>query len=201
MLPSGVTPPKTRVKLRYTDRLQITAGTTGVFTTVVYRANSAYDPYNPTGGHQPRGFAQIMAFYNHFTVIGAHMTVQYCNNVSTASSNFIGGIALRASDTHVTSFIDNTEVPRSSWKVSGRNSNNKITVKKSFNARKFFGTNSIVGESSYKGTNASGGNPTEGAYFHIFVGDVSDSIQQVVDCVVSITYDMICTEPKQIASS
>jgi hypothetical protein len=64
-------PNKFATKLRYSESVNIDPSLGGVPGVHVFNASSCYDP-NTTGiGHQPRGFDQWMAMFDHFTVVGS----------------------------------------------------------------------------------------------------------------------------------
>ena len=44
------------------------------------RLNSLFDPNLSGLGHQPRGFDQLMAVYEKYTVVAAKITVCYVSN-------------------------------------------------------------------------------------------------------------------------
>jgi hypothetical protein len=62
-------PRQRRVKLVYADHLNLT-GASGLLTNHQYRLNSCFDPDFTSTGHQPMGFDQWGAFYNHYVVLG-----------------------------------------------------------------------------------------------------------------------------------
>ena len=62
-------------KLTYSSNVSINPGAAGTPAAYVYRANGLYDPDLTGGGHQPRGYDQFTPMYNHWTVVGAKVTV------------------------------------------------------------------------------------------------------------------------------
>lgn len=79
-LPLGGFPLAQTVKLRYCEQIAIDVDQIAGVEHFRYRANSMYDP-NFTGiGHQPRGFDQWMAVYDHYRVIQSHITVTPTTN-------------------------------------------------------------------------------------------------------------------------
>ena len=64
-----------RTTLRYVDRLEIDVSSASTVTKVAYSANGLYDPYIPTGGHQPRGFDNYMKLYKTYTCIASKINV------------------------------------------------------------------------------------------------------------------------------
>lgn len=65
--------------LRYHTHASLSSAS-GVVATYVFRANDLFDPDYTSTGHQPMGFDQLMAFYNHFAVDRAKIIVQATNN-------------------------------------------------------------------------------------------------------------------------
>jgi hypothetical protein len=73
-------PSTQKVMLKYSDFLSFTPN--GAPTNYIYSCNNLYDP-NVTGvGHQPRGFDQLMALYDHFVVISAVAEVTFYNGTA-----------------------------------------------------------------------------------------------------------------------
>lgn len=71
--PLSLIAPAMYTKLRYRQKLTLTASTT--FQYNVFRLNSMYDPdYTGIGG-QPMGFDQLAALYNKFTVYGCKVRI------------------------------------------------------------------------------------------------------------------------------
>lgn len=64
--------------LRYHTNVVLSSGA-GTVGTYVFRANDCYDPDYTSTGHQPMGFDQLMAFYDHFVVSKSKITVQFKN--------------------------------------------------------------------------------------------------------------------------
>ncbi len=57
------------IKFKYQTSGTLNPGVAGVAAIQVMTANGLYDPDITGVGHQPRGFDQIMALYNHYTVV------------------------------------------------------------------------------------------------------------------------------------
>jgi len=67
-------PDRLTVTMRYSDQLQIIC-TAGVSAAKQFRPFSIYDPDYTNAGHQPYGYDQVAALYNHYYVRKAVMTV------------------------------------------------------------------------------------------------------------------------------
>ena len=66
----GPLPMTQKAKFNYFNGFNLDVGAVGIPASYVFSANGLYDP-NITGiGHQPRGFDQLMALYDHYVVIG-----------------------------------------------------------------------------------------------------------------------------------
>lgn len=190
-------------KLKYVDSFAInpTAAAVGVYS---FRANDLFDPNYTSVGHQPNGFDQIMALYNHFTVIGS--TLKF--TVSVPSNNdqpFVMGVHLD-DDVNITdpgSVTAVMEQPRTNRKIVPKPSaatSKDLEINQFFSAKKFFGVNAIVSESNYRG-NASA-SPNEIAMYHCFIGpmDATSDLASYV-CTVEIEYTAVFTEPKDLNQS
>ena len=82
-LPLNGFPNKNICKHRYADQCSIVyTGSSGMITHS-FSANGLYDPNLAVGGHQPMGFDEQMAIYDHYCVLGAKITV---NNITTLVS-------------------------------------------------------------------------------------------------------------------
>lgn len=81
---SGPMPSQMFTTVRYVEAFALNPGA-GTNAQYVFSANGLYDP-NITGiGHQPRGFDEIMKFYNNYCVNGSKITVQ-CATSATATA-------------------------------------------------------------------------------------------------------------------
>lgn len=78
------------------------------------RANSCYDPVVATGGHQPRGFDEIMNIYKVGCVLSSKITCAFMGQ--DGSPPFVGSIALVDSDSYApTTTYSSIEQPHSTW--------------------------------------------------------------------------------------
>lgn len=87
----------------YADRIVLPAASLNdVMTSYRFRANGMYDPDASGTGHQPLGFDELSAVYNHYEVLGSKIVVDFApeSTGTEATSNIICGIG--RSDTNVT---------------------------------------------------------------------------------------------------
>lgn len=64
-----------------------TTGRTG--SDLAFRLNGMYDPYFPTGGHQPMGFDQMIALYNVYTVYKVEVQVRVVEVSTSGGKTFV----------------------------------------------------------------------------------------------------------------
>lgn len=197
-LPRGVVNKRALVKLTYVDSAAQTSNT-GSITTYNFKSNGMYDPNFTGTGHQPLGFDQMMAQYNHFTVIGSKITVTF-DVQPTATVPVLVAIQSAAGTSFTPTSIDEIcEQPRIHWKllpVGNGNSRGKLSHK--FSAKKFFSTKAIVAEDSYKGSASI--DPVETAFYRILMA-AENAGTVTVNWRVRITYIAVFSEPKHLAQS
>lgn len=194
VLPKGVTPRSMRVRLKYNDVGTI-SGTGGLVGGTIYRCNSIYDPFQPTGGHKARGATDLFNWYNQVTVTGARIVVHFARQAN--DNPMVVGVRTSAGTTAITDYLyNNTELSRSRYSVMGWNSDSYRVVRQSISLKDFFGKRDIIGSAPYQHTSTT--NPTEGAYWHIFVGALDGAATVECDIYVHIEYDCTFTEPRVV---
>lgn len=219
-------PNKKLVKLRYVSQrlmdcgLDVNGVPNGIGTCLI-RANDLYDPENSvmgstTGGHQPMGFDQWSAIYNHFTVVGSKITVKFVNTGITHVVPGLAGIMLTdAPRIGPSLFITTLEQlmenrlrtqPTTAGLVLG-NGNSETTKTMRFSARKFFGK-SVIGEDIYRGSASAG--PSEEAYFEVYyapmggapaIGAQVMNNPGIITAIIQVDYIALFTEPKPLGQS
>lgn len=70
-----VLPQKFKRTLKYVTLVGMDGLASGLCSNYIMRAGSCYDPEQPVGGHQPRGFDQIHALFHHSTVIASRIVI------------------------------------------------------------------------------------------------------------------------------
>ena len=165
----------------------------------VFSANDLYDPDVTGTGHQPRGFDQLMGFYDHFTVIGSRITVKLLNSDSIIQGEFCS-VRLRDDSTHAPNVTTIREDPGIRSTVLGHASSgrNMGVLSKGFSAKSFF-HKPPMGVDELQGSATS--SPLEGAYFHINTNSQSTGSTDAVEAYVTIDYTAVFTEPKMPATS
>ena len=183
---------KVKVTWRYAERFQLNPSVGGTPSTRNFSANGCHDPDINIGGHQPRGFDQLMSLYDHGVVTESRIKVWADNNGEEAGQV----ITVTCKDTNATpiDFKDLLETGGVNWTMlankSGGTSAKMVTdcVKPlSFLGRGF-------SDPEMKFSIAS--NPDEMCFWQIsaFPGNEGDS--EPVNVVMVIEYDCWLIEPK-----
>lgn len=192
-------PKKFLFKTRYCEPIvTIDPSVAGIPATHVFQANSLYDPDYTGVGHQPIGYDQIMPMYDHYTVIGSRIRVSATNTDGGTPQTIV--VALKDNVTAINDVGRTIENGQCRWGVLSESvaGGATKTLTLGFSANKFFGCNVLDGD-KYKGFE--GGNPNEGAYFHITVAPLEGVDAASVRCNVTIEYVAVLTEPKVLAQS
>lgn len=182
----------------YETDLEINPAAGGLATTIVYSANGLYDP-NITGvGHQPLGFDELMVMYDHYTVIGSRIRVNYNNRdpvQNVTCGVYISDVASVQTDARV--IIENGLGKYKQLSQLGANNSGSLVLKHS--PKTFFNQKNIVGEKDYSGTASA--NPTEQSYFHIWAANPAATDGGIVRATVEIEYIAMLTEPNKLTLS
>ena len=193
-----------RANMRYAEGVTVTsAAVSKTVGTHVFSANGLYDP-NYTGiGHQPRGFDQLMALYDHYTVTNARITVRFTN---VGQGRPYVGILIRDNTTAMVEMKDLFEYSdkKMSLKPMARGGTSQTgemgaSISTSVNIAKFLGRSNAMSDPELKGTLLN--NPDEGVFFHVVVVDPVQSVANEVSAIVEISYDVVFHEPKLPSSS
>lgn len=184
-------------KLRYVENVQINPPAAGLCGTYVFNAGGVYDPNTTGTGHQPRGFDQIMAMYDHCVVIGSTCTATLTHN-SSATINEICGIALRDGATVDTDPNDYQEggTVRTQHLTTYHPTK---TLRLGYSPKKFLGISHPLSYATLK--NGATSNPSESAYFHIFSAGLGSTDPSAIDVTIQIDYLCVFMEPKDVAQS
>lgn len=185
--------------LLYYDSPSIDPSVGGVVASYVFSANGMYDPNISGVGHQPLGFDQLMAAYDHYTVIGSKITVTFTNTDSSNSQ--LAGIFLTRNSATENDYVKIIENGKGNYVRLGTSGKDNATATLSLSApiANFLGISKIMSEADLKGTDAA--NPAQECYFHIWAAPGVSVDSSVVRCDVLIEYIAVFTEPKLLAKS
>lgn len=190
-------PTKMFTKLRYCENITLNPGAGGI-DVKVYSANGCYDPYITGVGHQPRGFDELMALYDHYVVLGSKMTIDAAPGQGTPS---IIGVNLIDNTSTLGNPNDYQEAGycNSRLLAAGESAGTKKIVS-TFSAKKFLGRSNVLSDPELKGSQTA--NPTEGAYYHIWTSPAdSASDPSATSIIVRIDYLVALIEPNNPTQS
>lgn len=186
----------------YYDFGQSLVGTIGVVASRVYSVNGVFDPDITGTGHQVIGFDQMMAAYNHYSVIRAKLTVTFLNNGDAPARC---GVYLNPEPTPLTDqvrIMENGLVKTVVCECKTVPAGDRMrSVSMDCDVRRYFGKGrySELLEVNYSGTAAA--NPPEQVYFTVFTLNPFDATTTTVLYDVVLSYDVIYHEPRKLVSS
>lgn len=190
-------PKKIRTVLRYVQDVGAALNPSGdSLAQVAFKANGMYDPYDPIGGHQPYGFDQYAAIYNHYHVYKAVCRVKWACPTAYPEG-FIVGLNLTPSSTDT----DNaqTKMEKQEGKINygyiSLNAPNHETVFV-WKDKDYFGTS---GDND-KLSAAVGADPTELSHFQVWCQN-KNAGTAYCGALVTIDYYIEFTEPKSLGGS
>lgn len=190
-------PVKMLVKQKYTETVFMNSNL-GTLANYLFSLNGLYDPNFTGAGHQPMYFDQYMAIYNHFTVIGAKITVTF---VPYETNTTPLRVALwQNDDTTVTpTTMDSIqEQSIATASILGSGGDAKVTKSFKWSPKKVFG-GSLLANSLFRGN--SGANPTEQSYGVISVQSANVTDTNSCSALVHIEYITVYSELKDIVGS
>ena len=197
--PRGPLSTKLRAQLNYSDYFNLDVSAGGATAEYVFSGNGLFDP-NITGtGHQPRGFDQLMALYDHYVVIGVKLYLTSLNG-DTTNGNIVGAYVADSSAPAGDVFYPLEARMVSYGVVAAEAGSSSTTVSLQFNPNTFLGRASPLSDPFIKGSTTA--NPTEQCYIHCFaIPGPGGTDTQVVYNHIRIEYDVMFIEPKTIAQS
>jgi len=190
-----------RRTLRYAQTNTIDVANFGI-SAQVFRANSLYDPDYTGTGHQPNGFDQLIAAYNHYTVVGCRIRVSQLQ-IGTGGGNIEPGFLVLAwSDTGTfivsQSSLQGTLEKRNVLASTAYAGNNAAlqenVLQGTISIAKLLGKTDqqLVEMANLRGDASS--NPVEGYFFELGLMGVSSN-PGAITVIVELEYDAVFTEP------
>jgi hypothetical protein len=191
-------PPRLHARLKYVTYATLSSGVTPGLN--VYSANGLYDPDITGAGHQPRGFDQLIALYDQYVVVKSEIKVHFAATTAAA----VGGIQLQSTSVAQSDYIDYAEQARCEFSIvpyvytsGGVPEPREHSMH--FDAKEFMGIPDPVTATKLQGTVAA--NPTDQAYYHVFLQHYDGSTAAATAALVEIIYDAVFFEPVPVASS
>ncbi len=131
-----------------------------------FRCNGLFDPNATGGGSQPMYFDQIMALYNHYTVLSSKITVSFSDRFDRI---FIITLYVDDDTTIDSNAIQSAARPGAKSVMTLLNDDRRETLTMKWDARSTFGGNP---QSKAELTGTSGTNPSEQSYFTVAIKDL-----------------------------
>lgn len=183
--------------LRYVENSVSATSTAGSVGSYVMSANGLFDP-NITGtGHQPAGFDQMMASYNHYHGVKSRISVLFRNSSATYPVVMISRAASAVPVTNQVQLLEEGNYVRTALMPTGVQGSWK-RLSMDMDVRKFGGVDDILDRTDYQGDVAA--NPVEQVYFIIQVF-TEDFTTATVNLDIVIEYDSWFTEPRVLTTS
>jgi len=200
-IPRGLFAKTTKMAFRYVDTIGINPGITNTVANHTFRANGMYDPDFTGVGHQPYGFDQYMAFYQHYTVIGAKITATFMPDASTIGGQCYAGVSITpGSAMGITDINTLTERRSNRSGIATPLTTKPLVIRRGLNLSKYFGQK-VLQEDNNAGTASA--NPVELAYFQVYAGTNNNGVIDPTNIQVRVQIDYLAVlhEPKIIGGS
>lgn len=186
----------------YYDYAKTLSGGVGAVPTHFYSANGLYDPDATGTGHQPMGFDQMMALYEQFTTLRAHIKVTF----ASAGEHARVGIYLNPDTTApgLPRLVENGLLVMGvlNGPATSNGQHAFKTLELACDIPGYFGKTrqGILADPQMYGTIAA--NPGEQVYFAVCAwAGFDSSVDVAVGYDVTITYESVYWEPKKLTSS
>ncbi len=184
--PSGIAP-AVRTTMRYVDTLALSSTTTPDLSEI-YQINGLYDPYYPSGGHQPMNYDVMSTIYKRYIVYGARVTI-----TGTSSGNGYVGLVphTQSSDLTGSSLAEIKERGGSlitTW-VPSPNAGQKLS--RYFNVAEMYGVSSDRVSINTDFDAYYTANPTQQAFVTVITQAVDLASAQAVTGLIEIDFDCV----------
>ncbi len=192
--------PKTRrARLRYADTISLTS-TFGAIGQHHFVANACHDPDVTGTGHQPMGWDNWKALYNHYVVVGSKITVKIMagDGVSTPDAAIQGCFLNDNTTLPYTTADGYIESKKGSYRTLSFD-RKTLTYHTNYSAKNFFNLSDIKDNVNRIGADIAS-NPTETANFSLYFFDLTGSTS-TIRCMIVIDYIVDFSEPIDMLQS
>jgi hypothetical protein len=191
-------PANRRTTLRYVDYNSYTI-TSGVIAQVFYSVNNLFDPNTSGGGHQPMGFDQWAAIYNHYVVVSCDVSVRFTHPQGTGT--IVVGVNLHDDTTAAAAYSTLVEQGKGAWStlVSGFGETQR-TLKYHYDAKNWFNITNIKDNLDRLGGPVTGG-PGDNVALGIWGQSIDYTQSGSFQAVVQMDFLVDFSEPKDLPAS
>lgn len=182
--------------LKYVQSGTLNPGVGGTNAVQVFRCNGMYDPDYTGAGHQPRGFDEWMAIYDHYYVKRAKIVVEFHNG--DGSLEVMCGVAVRddfPTETDPNDYHEQDSHGRMLGRVGSSHNHTIMTRYYNFSKQNY----TKYTDDENKGTATA--NPTEMGYFHLWCGQPWGGDSSNTYYTATIYYSALFTELKDMTQS
>jgi len=152
--------------------------------------NCLFDPNLLVGGHQPYYFDQMIALYNHYTVLSSRIVVELC---ATTDVTYAAGIYVDDDSSPARGELTTVMENSTCNSMVKRGNNEPVVLKKRWDAKAAFGGD-IMDNDNLQGDVAA--NPVEQQVFIVWIGSPAVGPNVSVTGMVTIYYDVVWDELK-----
>jgi len=188
-------------RLKYVERIVINPSV-GSISSYTFCANDLFDTNRSGIGHQPYGFDQLMALYNHYQVIGSKIRI---TPTAQIDEGYVYGLQLNDAITMSSADVETIcEQPYAKRRIVAPGTNKATTMSQTFSLKKFFGANNnvntLMGNRTFMGqVNTS---PAEAAFFIVWCASNTYPVDpSPITFHVEIEYLAKFSEPRDLPQS
>ncbi len=190
--------------MRYADELYVNPVAASIAKQTM-RANSIFDPDYTGVGHQPMNHDQLTAGYRNYTVLGSKCRATLIANSTSAETPGYFGMVLSDEtaliETQGPQIIE-SNLPQAKWKsTAGAHDSGVFTAPRlelGFGAKRYFNVSSLGGAQFRTAIEA---NPTEMAFFHIWVANIAGNDPGSMKMLVEMEFLVKLSDLKNVAQS
>lgn len=175
-------------------------GTTGALGGIALKANALNDPTSTFSAYLPSSLDQWAGMYQKYIVLGSKCKVRVVPTTNTGGG--IVGLHLADNNTLLTTTA-------SEYKMLPRTVQRIVTTQKdlaylsmSYSGKKFWSLSNIKDDSEQEAVfSTTPGDPTDVAYYHLYVSDLQGGHTFTAELQVEIEYICLLSDPVQLAFS
>lgn len=196
---SSIFPKSRRAILRYNSKMTLSSAY-GALTSDYVNLNGCYQ-VESSGGHQPMGWDEHTALYNHYVVVGARVSCKVLDyTVGAAGPSMIGICVTDTATPPYTTYSSFVEAKKGSWRTL-TNQRNQVSFGIKYSTRKFFNITDVKDNMDRLGASI-GANPSEIATGTIWYQCLNSSdVDSTVIIAYTIDYIIEFSEPKDPTAS
>lgn len=185
-------------KLKYTESVKLIS-VSGSLGSNIFRLQSIYDPNLSGVGHQPYGHDTMMTMFNHYTVMGAKVSISF-TPVDTGTPSAVGVLVSPTNSIPYTTYDAIKEARQGVQKQLRGGASGTLGMSINYSTKKFFNVSNIKDNVSRLGASF-GSDPVENSYLFVYQQPLDFTSSVNVYATVSIDYVVMFSEPKLLPTS